>query len=240
MINAHHKNASIEEVRAVELRRPPRAGRMWRGIPHAQLLDVLQAEFDSRAWEVTSRAFSLIRFGADLVGGLGLRLPKVTAPAGLELAMGFFASNSMARSLQIYAGATVTICHNGLATGELLLARRHTIAVDLEKEIREALDHYTVASRQLGKIEAALRGRELAAAEAEHLLCESGRRGLMPWSRVGEVDEVFRAPPHPEYGRGTSWCLLQAFTQIAQRNPPGDQLWQINGFREMLPLATAA
>jgi len=82
-----------------------------------------------------------------------------------------------------------------------------------------------------------LRNNKLRPAQADEILMEAGRNRLMPWSRIGAVDKEYRNPTFAEHGRDTSWALLNAFTHTVKRNPPIEQMNQMNRFRALLPNA---
>ena len=101
---------------------------------------------------------------------------------------------------------------------------------------QDALDDYTLETFKIPVIVAGLRKWDLIESEYEHCLVEAGRRGLMPWSRLGDVDKEYRNPRFSdEFGTENSWALLNAFTWVVKRNPPARQMEQIDGFRSMLP-----
>ncbi len=241
MITVYDHNATLQEVGDVPLVTPSQAGPHWKGIPHYQLLNALLSEIEERGWTADKPRFSLTKNGAGLAGAFEIDVPKIGPPEGMRFALGILTDNAYERALRLYAGADVSVCNNGLATGQIILAKRHTKNFDLKGEIAMALDDYLVAIQKVGGIVDGLKNHKLlGGAVYEHLLIEAGRERLMPWSRLGKVDTEYRNPRFPdEIGTETSWALLNAFTWVVKRNPPYRQMDQINRFRQMLPTAAA-
>ncbi len=241
MIHVCGNNTTIEDLRQIPLVRPVDAGGRWKGIQHGELVDLIVADVEDRGWVLGESQFSVSNNGADMAGALSLAIPKMRRTEGLVLGLGILTSNNRHRALSLFVGGTVSVCTNGLTTGEIVLHRQHTRCLDLRKQIQTALDYYTMAAWRIPKVVAGLRERELTEQEHEHVLMEAGRRGFMPWSRLGDVDwEYYRPRFGGEFGEGNSWAMLNAFSWVAKRNPPRRQMEQIDGFRKLLPTTYTA
>jgi hypothetical protein len=233
MITVFGKNVGLDDL-PTTVERPARARSRWMGIPHRKLADELIQEVTSRGWEVTESRFALSgKDNSECCGALELRIPGVAVSENMSLSLGIITSNAMRRPLKLYAGAVVRVCTNGLATGEIIMKRKHTNGLLLRQELPEVIDEYLWAARKVRAVETKLRETELAPAQAEHALLEAGRQGLMPWSRLGQVDHEYRHPRFEEHGTGTAWALVNAFTWVVKQNPPLQQLAQMNAFREL-------
>jgi len=239
MITVYGANTSLEGLRSIPLVAPEKAGQWWQGIQHGELADTLIAAADRRGWEIKSSAWSVGGDGADLAGAIDFsEIAELESIDGLDFAMGVLHDNRRNRALRIYVGGRVSICSNGLATGEIILKHKHTPRFNLQEEVMFALDDYVVSAKRMKRTINRLRERDLVEAEAEHLILEAGRQGLMPWSRLADVDREYRVPRFgDEFGSENSWSLLNAFTWVVKRNPIAVQMDQINQFRSMLPLA---
>jgi hypothetical protein len=240
MITVYGSNANADQLRAIPLETPDNAGRYWQGIQHGRLVDVLSMQIRNRGWEITESRFSLSKDQADLAGAFKMRLPGVDTPEGMDLSLGFVTSNALRKSLKMVVGAVVQVCNNGMATGEIVMQKKHTKQFSLSDEIQKSLDVYEVKSQTIKETVTRLRERELSPTEADEILMEAGRNHLMPFSRIGLVDAEYRKPTFEEHGRGTSWALLNAFTYIVKKNPVHAQMNQMNKFRELLPTANVS
>ena len=126
MITVHDKNVTRVEVSRVPLETPKRAGRFWQGIQHGEFLDVLESIFAARHWKTTNQAFSVTQNGTGLAAAYDLRIPGMKSPTGTSFALGILHDNNRKRALTIVCGATVTICNNGMAIGQVILKHKHT------------------------------------------------------------------------------------------------------------------
>ena len=235
MITVYGENITLDQLCGIPVERPNGAGRAWKGIAHADLAYAILDEIRSRKWTCGGHKFSLGAAGADMVGAFDLAIPDIPAPDGQTLSLGVVTSNAQKTALTLLVGTTVRVCTNGMATGEIVLRSKHTKRFDLYAGIERGLDEYARRATVIADVVAALRETKLGDRKAEHLLIESGRQGLMPWSRVGRVDAVYRSEAHRAmHGAGTAWSLLNAFTDIVKMNPPWHQMRQMNGFRGLL------
>ena len=241
MITILGKQTTLREVYEVPLVTPPNAGSRWAGIRHGDLIAILFAEFSKRQWYIADAKFSLSNIGgpgAVCVGAFDLgstqsptSLP--TAPDGLCLGLGFLNANNRRRPLRLYVGATVAICANGLATGELALEERHTHTLDLHAAIATAMDDYVEIAGALSGLVSRLRGQQLVAGEAEQLILGAGQNGLLSWKLVGQVYQEYLAVP-PGATAGTAWALLMAFTSVIKQVPVHQQMPRIIEFQSLL------
>lgn len=239
MITVYDANTKLEDLHHIALRRPEKAGLRWQGIPHGALVKSLIAAIEKRGWEVKDTKFSVSPNETEMAGALNLKINDVKLPEGLSLSLGILTSNAMKRSLLMVAGANVACCLNGMATGQIVMRKKHTIGFNLENEIQDSLDEYRKQVIGIDQVVADLKETELPQKEADRVLMEAGRQRLMPWSRIGKVDAEYRKPTFAEHGQGTSYALLQAFTYHVKKNAPLTQMTSMNRFRELLPVAPA-
>lgn len=235
MITVFGANTNLNDLNRIPLQRPAKAGAYWQGIPHGALASALIDEIGTRGWGIADQRFAVSKDKADLAGAFTLDIKGLDAPEGQSLSLGFLTSNMMRRSLLLVVGTNVTVCNNGMATGEIVMQRKHTHGFQLFGEIEAALDQYVTKARGIGDVVTSLRERELSPVESDKILMDAGRSRLMPWSRIGAVDKEYRNPTFAEHGRDTSWALLNAFTHTVKRNPPIEQMNQMNRFRALLP-----
>jgi len=240
MINVCNNNARLDEVQQVEVKRPETAGRVWQGISHKDLTNTLIQDMLGRGWIINSMAFSLSKDQADLAGAFDITLPNLDAPEGQMFSLGFLTSNAMRKPLKFVVGTRVFVCNNGMATGEIILKHKHTFRFDLDFEVHDALNLYGEKARLVKNTVENMKERKLANREYESLLIKTGRDGILPWSRVGQLDEEYRHPTFRDFSERNCWGLYNAFTHIVKKSPPMNQMDQMNKFRNLLPLPEAA
>jgi len=237
LITVYGANTELHDLHKIALEAPEGAGSYWQGIQHGDLADTIIDEAHSRGWEINDMKFSVDKSGTELAAGFGVVIPKVDVPKGMSLGLGILTSNARKRSLKMVVGATIACCHNGMATGEIVLNKRHTTGFDIFDEIDSALTVYAERVLEMPATVASLRECKLASYQAEAILMDAGRSNVMSWSRICKVDSEYRTPTFSEHGTGTSWALLNAFTHIAKELPVLQQMDRMNQFRELLPVA---
>jgi hypothetical protein len=236
MITVYDNNTTLEDLREIPVVRPDNAGATWMGMQHGELVDGILDDIALRGWQTTDMKFSTARDGADLVGAIGV-LPtgsEIDTPAGIGFGVGFMTSNARRKALRMYVGGTVAVCHNGLATGSIVLQKKHSVRTDLAAEIEAAMDKYTLAAAGMAGMVARLQEKPIDAPTASDLLAQAGERDLMPRKYLWDVSREFHRPSHPEHGTGTAWTLVNAFTEIVKRNPPTRQLHQMDAFQRLV------
>lgn len=237
MIAVCGSNVNLDTLHQIPVERPERAGRVWQGIQHGELVDAVLDETSLRGWRVTDMRFALGNSPSELAAAFELHIPGIEPPPGQSFSLGLLTSNAMKRRLKMVVGSNVFVCNNGVATGEIVMLKRHTTRLDLFGEVERSLDEYAIKAAAIPLMVEGLRQRDLSPLEQEHVLMEAGRLGLMPWSRIGQVDEEYRHPRFAEHGIGTAWSLLQAFTWVVKKDPPLRQMDEMNAFRRLLPSA---
>lgn len=234
MITVYGANVTLDELRDIPVERPANAGGTWRGIQHGELVDTLVDECRCRGWVVGDMQFSLAREKADLVGAVDVTIPDLIVPDGITTGIGFMTSNARRKALRMYVGGTVQVCHNGLATGSIVLTKKHSRNTDLPDEIKRGLDRYLVAAKAIPAAVAELKEKPLTDRRAVDIVAQAGDKEFMPKKHLWDVIREYHHPTHPEHGEGTGWALLNAFTMIVKRNPANRQMSQTDGFRQLI------
>ena len=237
MINIYGSHTTLDELKTVQLKTPAKAGGLWKGISHHHLATTIMDELETRGIEVEKSQFSLAKKGANCVGAFDLNIPSIDSPEGTQYSLGFMNYNDLCKPLELISGANVTICHNGMVTGTQILRKRHTHGLQLFNQIDAAVSAYLQQITSLEQIIEDLKEFPIPKNKASDLILEAGRRDLLPWTRIKEVDAEYRNPTHPEHGTGTRWALLQAFTQITKKSPPNRQMEMISNLQDFVMAA---
>lgn len=232
-------NTSLTELRNVELEVPKKAGGFWKGVKHSTLVECILGDLIGRGWKVLDMKFALSKDKADLAAGFELEIPDLPDLPGQRYSLGMLTSNALRRPIKLTSGTRIMCCNNGMCTGDILLNQRHTKKMDLAAGLESAIGEFHERCGEIPALVEGYRNRELVANEADHILMELGRAGTMSWAKVGVVDEQFRNPPYEDHGTGTSWTMLNAFTEVVKQYNPLRQMDMITEFRQQLPIATA-
>lgn len=232
---------SREQLNAIPLERPERAGRYWRGIGHGELVEQIAVELDARNIKITSENWYLFGGNACLAGTMGLELSDIQAPNGTHFSLGIHHGNDMSAALRFAVGASVFVCSNGIVTGDFIVKRRHTLNFNLAEVVHEGIDRYIDGLPGINNFIETLQGKDISNPQCDRLLMEAGRQKLLPWSRIGAVDAEFHNPTFSDFGRRDAWGLYNAFTYVVQKCRPQDQVPAMIKFRGLLiPAETVA
>jgi hypothetical protein len=210
------------------------SGKTWLRIPHHELAKAILAEAKSRKWKVLNHRYTLSDDKNDMAGAFDLKIPGIKMPRGQTLALGVLTSNAMRRPLKIVVGTTVLVCNNGMATGEVLLNRKHTINFDLKAELHDALDEYIEKAKDIPEIVESFKSTPLSQEEVDHILLEAARRDILPWKKLIHVNKEYQEPTFPENGGENAWALLQAFTYTIKDTAVMKQLDRMGEFRGLI------
>jgi len=238
MITVYNKNVDQDVLNEVELVRPERARKYWCGIKHGDLVENIKNKLIDKNFTIDGEAYSLNNAKTDLVGGFDVSHPTINPGGGQTLSFGFSTSNAMMKKLQIYVGSKISVCTNGFVTGEVVMDRKHTINLDLLTALDEALVNYMEKATQIPVITKGLVEYELTQRQSDLILMHAGRSGVLPWSRIGQVEKEYRHPTYADHNVKSSWGLLNAATHIIKQSPAQLQMSQMNQIRAMLPTTT--
>ena len=234
MITIHNANTSFSQLKQVELKTPERAGSVWKGIPHYDLVATMRRQLRKRKISVNNMKFSLSKGGSNCVGAFDLDVPDIETPEGITHSIGFLNYNDMRKPLELVSGATVKICHNGLVIGTQILRKKHTSHFPLSTAIDGAITQYLTEITDLGSVVQSMKDKTVSTNKACRLMMDAGKLGLIPWTRIKDVHQEFTEPSHTEHGKGTAWTLMNAFTAISKQSPAHRQMYEMNQIRELI------
>jgi len=225
-----NEGKSFEELSAIPLVPAPRAGNKWEGIEHSKLMDLILLKLREREWTAGIPTLITSKDGADFAGWLPLTVPSVEAPEGQRLAMGVVNSNAMHGPLKLLVGTSILLSNQCIVLASVTVAQKRIQGLDLDSKLDEGLRQFRIKAKCIGKINNLLQKRYLNEEDSNRILMNAGRLEMMPFSRIGRVDELYRRENHK-----TSWSLLLSFATVVKMNPPLQQMDQLLRFFRILP-----
>ncbi len=240
MITTRNQSRAVtavrEQLREIDIIRPEAAGAVWRGVQHGELVDTIDRQLQEHNVEITRESWVVSGANQEcLAGSMGLRIPGLDAPEGAEFSLGLQHGNNLQQALKFAVGLKIFVCSNGMVTGDFVVRRRHTLRFDLDEVVGHGLDRYLSGIDQVGRDVDEMQSREYwGDEEVNRVLMQAGREGLMPWSRIGQVDQEFRHPTFNQHNQWTAWGLYNAFTFVAQKSPAHKQIDMMGRFRTMV------
>jgi hypothetical protein len=209
--------ASREAVLAVATPAPTAT---WRPIPHGDLLAGVQTTLERGGLRTVEEAHGLTRDGQRYFGLL--RVQNGAPDGDFGLVVGVRNSHDKSFPAGLVVGAAVFVCDNLSFSGEVRLARKHTvhIARDLPELIEVAVGKIGALRATQAKRFDAYRQTEFADAQAHDLLVRAVDARVLPVTHLPDVLSEWRAPRHPEFAASgkTCWRLFQAFTEAIKGN----------------------
>lgn len=215
-------------------KRPRAAGSYWAGVPFPALLRSIEKKCRECRMRPGRWTVYTFRDGADMVAsapipGAGefVRGYEVTPHLGLAI------SNVGRRTFAMFVGVVHNRTGGAVILDRIYSPKKHTVGADWEKILVAMFVDVRDAIRRMPDQIRDLRNRRLDTAAITQFLHAAGRaspgngRGsLMPWSRIGRVEDHMTAT-----GGKTAWDLLISFGVISDLNSPilhMDRLYAFN------------
>ena len=211
----------------------------WSPYPHSDYVKVLTSAIEAHAGLcIKDEKYAVDKSGHKLVGALtiGVHEKGDQLPDGIDFdySLGFRHANDMSMSHQFFAGAQITACLNGMMTGGIIHARKHTINCNLKDEVGRMLQTWCQQTSHIFQDANNLASWSLSNGAKDQLLMEMGRRGIMPFSRIGKVDQEFREPTFAQFGKRRAWDLYNAATYVVQEASESVQIQTIRDTAQFL------
>jgi hypothetical protein len=206
------KNVAREQVAATIT---PTRTQSWVPIPHGILLDQTQACLNGHGLQVVSEAHGLTHDGQRYFGLL--QVANGINPEDFGLVVGIRNSHDKTFPASMVVGASVFVCDNLSFSGEIKLARKHTVYIerDLPQLVARAVGLLGGMRRSQEERFTAYRRTEFAEAQAHDLIVRAVDGQILPVTKLPDVLHEWRQPRHPEFTDGrTAWRLFNAFTEI--------------------------
>jgi hypothetical protein len=197
---------------------PPRTS-SWVPIPHARLLDGVQSSLQRAGLSVVSEAHGLSRDGNRYFGLL--QVANGHANEDFGLVVGLRNSHDKSFPAGLVVGASVFVCDNLSFSGEIRLARKHTVHVerDLPQLIDRAVGRLGDLRRSQEQRFSAYKDHELSDSAAHDLLIQALDARVLPITRIPDALREWREPRHTEFRASkTAWRFFNAFTEVMKGN----------------------
>jgi hypothetical protein len=183
------------------------------------LLDGIQGCLERSGLTIVSEAHGLTRDGSRYFGLL--QVVNGHADVDFGLVVGLRNSHDKSFPARLVVGASVFVCDNLSFSGEVKLARKHTVNVerDLPQLIERAVGRLGDLRRSQEQRFGRYKLHELSDSQAHDLIIRSLDAGVIPVTRLPLVLREWREPRHAEFREGhTAWRLFNAFTEGLKGN----------------------
>jgi len=202
----------------------PQATETWTPIPHAALVDQLEAALRSKGLHIDSEEYAVQTGGLKLFGTMKLSY-QVTAnrpgTQGFRFALGLRTSNDKSCSVKMVAGVNVFVCDNMALHGSMVtLQRKHTSKIDIMMELEGAVQKAMEQFRVLRGSVQRLQEMQIGDVAAKAMILDAATTGVMPLRLIPNVKKNYFEPPHEEFAPRTMWSLHNAFTESFKQLSP--------------------
>lgn len=205
----HH--VTREEVAAVAT---PENTRTWYPIPHMQLIERVESALETLNLRVTEQAHALAKDGLRYFGLM--RVANGHEAGDYSYVMGLRNAHDRSFTASLAVGSQVFICDNLAFSGEIQIARKHTLHIqrDLPLLAVNAVGQLTSKWGDMDKRIGLYKQRYLTDARAHDLIIRGVDANAATITQVPAILQHWREPLHAEFQDKTAWRLFNAFTEV--------------------------
>ncbi len=210
MLHCGSQRVERDQLNKVQL---PERTRSYVPIAHGDLLDGVQTTLERSGLTIIEEAHGMSPDGG-LYFGL-LQVMNGHQPDDFGLVIGLRNSHTKKFPAGIVVGSSVFVCDNLSFSGEVRLARKHTVNVerDLPQLIESAIGKLGELRRTQDERFLAYKNYEFTDIEAHDFVIRSYDAGILPVTYIPDVLRQWREPVHPEFAPRTGWSLFNGYTE---------------------------
>ena len=205
--------ATRDQLERAAVHTPPPTA-TWHPIPHHDFLTGVESSLLHSGLTIVSEAHGLSCDGNRYFGLL--QVANDSNAADFSLVVGLRNSHDKRFPAGLVVGASIFVCDNLSFSGEVRLARKHTVHVqrDLPHLIDKAVGRLGDLRRTQEQRFAAYKSHVITDQEAHDLVVRSLDARIIPVTQVPQVLREWRRPRHPEFAERTAWSLFNGFTEV--------------------------
>lgn len=214
-----HTGAKTVERGQLAIVPTPERTETWVPISHERFLNGVIDNLERNHMTIVNQSHALAKDGNRYFGLLEVR--NGHNATDYATVIGLRNSHDKTFPAGIVVGAQVFVCDNLSFSGEIKLARKHTVNVERDLPM--------LISRAVGKLAdqrglqdqrfAGYKATELSDAAAHDLIIRAVDTQVCPVTYIPGVISEWRNPRHPEFCNGkTGWRLFNAFTECLKSN----------------------
>jgi hypothetical protein len=201
----------------------PTATATWQPIPHGTLVSRVQDTLGRSGLIVAEEAHGVTADGNRYFGLLRIQAESVLGDGGdFGLVVGVRNSHDKSFPAGLVVGASVFVCDNLSFSGEIKIARKHTVRImdDLPNLIEGAVGRIGTLRKTQEQRFLAYQGHEISDREAHDLFIQALDAKVLPVTRLPLAIEEWRTPRHPEFREGgkTAWRLFNSISESLKGN----------------------
>ena len=215
-----HCGAEAVERDALKAVRTPAATSSWQPVPHLRLVQQVEHALAASHLTIVNHAHALSHEGNRYFGLL--QVQNGSENPDYAWVLGLRNSHDKRFPAGIVAGASVFVCDNLSFSGEVELARKHTVYIErdlpqlTERAIGQLVERWHSQDTRIARY----REKTITDVAAHDLMIRAVDVGVVPVSTLPKVITEWREPSHGEFEPRNTWSLFNAFTEALKGNLP--------------------
>ena len=123
-----------------------------------------------------------------------------------------------------------------MITGNFIFKHKHTTG-NVDRLGESVVDGMLKYMRGMGTVQesvAKMQNTYLNDFQVGRIYRDLGRKKILPWSHIGQVDKYWINPTHPEFAEPNQWRMYNAINTVAKQYNPNRQMEVVGKATSML------
>ena len=217
MALALHSGGQAIERKELEMIETPAGSGIWKPIPHATLFNLVDQTILQNGLQVENVQMGIAKEGARFFALMDI----ASDLSGYRLTIGLRNSHDKMFPAGMVVGSRVFVCDNLAFSGEIEIARKHTIHImdDLPGLVVGAVGKIAIARESQDRRIQLYQDFFIDDYDAHDMVIKAVDFGVIPNQAIPAVLKEWRTPSFPDFETRTAWSLFNAFTLIGKRFP---------------------
>lgn len=210
---------------------PPAQGPRHKPVPHIDVIDATIQVLSDLGKKVDRSRFNIAGKNVGLDGrtyhntsvygmlNISDMDPEAEVDGEMTTLLGFKSNNMMKHSIKFIAGENMTICDNGIFSGEVIVGRKlHTKNLNLLESLNEMFDAWLNSASVLKQQIEVLRNEQVNDMRAKAILFDLFDQNVLPLKSLRETSNNYFKPEDAWTdvvdNHGTLWGVHNAVTRV--------------------------
>lgn len=213
----------------------------WKPIQHGELADLVISQIRNAGLVPGEEKWDVGKNSANLVGAIEIRGVETKGinplPAGIPIRfmLGIKHSNDGRCALQFCVGAQITVCANGLFSGDIRVVSKHVQSLSIEDMVQGAIQEYILKSRDLGNYITSLKDIWIDDRTAALMAIKSTQEyNVFADKYITNVWDKWEFPEFKEFTDRNLWSFYNCFTSVIKEMSPRLQIDALPKLHQMM------
>jgi len=186
-------------------------------IPHVEIVDRVTDQLERTGFHIAQAKHGITSDQMRYFGMMqAIDERSAAASDDYGLVIGLRNSHDKSFPAGLAVGAGVFVCDNLSFSGEITIARRHTLNIlrDLPGLLNKGMGRLHEFREVQDKRIACYKQHELTDVDVHDLIFQAADARIIGKTQLTAVREEWVRPSHPEFAERSAWSLFNAFTEI--------------------------